>query len=511
MALGFAITSTLCLGVVSEAGAGRPNVVFFAVDDMCDWAGPLGYEQAVTPNLDRLARRGVTFTNAHTAGIYCAPSRTAIFTGRHASTTGCYTTAPYFFVDPDIRPLQVAFSDAGYRTYGAGKLFHHPEGMIDRRGWTEFFLRSQAQRESGWPLNSWEGDDVPFNDRKPYGPFNAGLERISGGLFLEWAAVPDEDEARMADTQRIEYACDTIRSAEEPFFVGVGLYAPHFPNYAPQKYFDLYDRDAIEPPPYLDDDLDDVPEPMRRQMENRRRRHQDELVRRDLLKDALHGYLASISYADAMLGRVLDALDESGQADDTVVVFWSDHGYHHGEKGNWGKHTLWERTSSVPFLWAGPGIARGEVVDTTASLIDMFPTFVDLCGLEADDTLEGVTLADTLRDPASAEDRFVLLPSNRPDEFAVFDQDWRYIRYQNGTEEFYDLTADAHEWHNLANDPEYASTMRAVAAHGPTSFAPMAPDKPKLKLIVEGESYRWELKPAAKPKKKPAGTGRKTK
>ncbi len=160
----------------------------------------------------------------------------------------------------------------------------------------------------------------------------------------------------------------------------MGIYAPHFPNYCPQKYFDLYDPDQITLPPYKADDLDDLPPKIKKIKTARSRIHQ-KLEGLDAVDDAIHGYLACISYADAMMGRVLDALEASPYADNTIVVLWSDHGYHHGEKGDWGKHTLWERTSNVPFIWAGPGIAKGQKSDVTVSLIDMYPTLVDLCGL----------------------------------------------------------------------------------------------------------------------------------
>ena len=173
----------------------RPNVLFLAVDDMNDWLGCNGTTpRAITPNLDRLAARGVNFTNAHTAGVYCAPSRAAIFSGQYASTTGCYRSANYFHFHPELVPLQVSFSKAGYRTYGAGKLFHHPAGAIDVRGWNEFFLRNQSQRTGGWPLDSWS-KETPFPNPFPNSVFNQGQE-ITGGLFLEWAAIPDETRKR---------------------------------------------------------------------------------------------------------------------------------------------------------------------------------------------------------------------------------------------------------------------------------------------------------------------------
>jgi arylsulfatase A-like enzyme len=477
----------------SASAADRPNVLFLAVDDMNDWIGCLeSTPNALTPNLDRLAARGVNFTNAHTAGVFCAPSRTAIFTGQYASTTGHYTTASYFVDHPEIEPLQVSFAKAGYRTFGAGKLFHHPEGAIDQRGWTEFYLRSEAQRRGGWPLSSWS-EGTPIPQPFPNSIFNRG-EEVTGGLFLEWGAVPDEREEEMADTMRINWAVEQLQKKhDEPFFIGVGIYAPHYPNYCPQKYFDLYEPAEIELPPMKADDLDDLPEKIRKMKTNRSRIHK-KLESLDAVDDAIHGYLACISYADAMMGRVLDALDASPYADNTIVVLWSDHGYHHGEKGDWGKHTLWERTSNVPFIWAGPGIAKGKEIDATVSLIDMYPTFVEMCGLESpDQDLEGESLASVLDQPSSAEDRDVYLPHMNPGEFAVMNRDWRYIRYGEDGEELYDLKADPNEWYNLAAEPQHEAVKAALRKAAPETFAePAKKLNARKDLLIEGDSFRWE-------------------
>ena len=471
----------------------RPNVLFLAVDDMNDWIGCLETTpRAITPNFDRLANRGVVFSNAHTAGVFCAPSRAAIFTGQFASTTGCYRTANYFVDHPDIEPLQVSFSKAGYQTFGAGKLFHHPAGAIDVRGWNEFFLRSQSQREGGWPLDSWSRG-TPFPKPFPKSIYNKGQE-ITGGLFLEWGAIPNDREEEMADTIRINWAVEKLKQKhDKPFFLGVGIYAPHFPNYCPQKYFDLYDPAKIKLPPYKADDLDDLPPKIKKIKTARSRIHQ-KLESLNAIDDAIHGYLACISYADAMMGRVLDALEASPYAENTIVVLWSDHGYHHGEKGDWGKHTLWERTSNVPFIWAGPGVSKGQKSDVTVSLIDMYPTFVDLCGLpEPNQNLEGESLAKTLADPKSAKDRNVFLPHMNPGEYAIINCDWRYIRYGEDGEELYDLKADPNEWHNLASKPEHAARKAEMRKLAPKTFAEPAPKLNARKdLVIEGETFHWE-------------------
>ncbi len=476
------------------ASSRPPNVLFLAVDDMNDWIGCLETTpHAITPNIDALAARGVNFTNAHTAGVFCAPSRAAIFSGQYASTTGCYTSPNYFVHHPEIESLQTSFAKAGYTTLGTGKLYHHPAGAIDQRGWAEFFLRNQFQREGGWALESWSSD-TPVPQPFPASIYNRG-KQITGGLFLEWGPIPNEREEEMADTIRINWAVEQLKQKhDKPFFLACGIYAPHFPNYCPQKYFDMYDPDQIPLPPMKDDDLEDLPPKVRRQKENRRRAHHDKLVEIDAVDDAIHGYLACMSYADAMMGRVLDALESSPYADNTIVVFWSDHGYHHGEKGDWGKHTLWERTSNVPFIWAGPGVTQGQKSDVTVSLIDMYPTLVEICELpRPSQTLEGESLAKILIDPAMATDRNVFLPYMTPGEFAIINRDWRYIRYGEDGEELYNVREDPNEWNNLASDPQYTDIMAELSRSAPQSFAAPEPKLNERKdLVVEGETFRWQ-------------------
>ena len=492
------------------ACAKQPNVLFLAVDDMNDWIGSLGATpRAITPNLDKLAARGVNFSNAHTPGVYCAPARAAIFSGQYASTTGCYRSSDYFTDHPEIEGLPLSFSKAGYTTLGVGKLYHHMPGSIDVRGWDEFYLRKPSQRTEGWSLDNWT-EEMPFPDPFPASVFNKGKE-IKGGLFLEWAALPNEKEEKMADTIRVNWAADQLgKKHDKPFFLACGIYAPHFPNYCPQKYFDLYDRDKIELPPIKVDDLEDLPERMKRAKMARSKIHK-ELEAKGAVKDAIHGYLSCMSYADAMMGRVLDALEKSPYADNTIVVLWSDHGYHHGEKYDWGKHTLWERTSNVPFIWAGPGVKKGAVTDVTASLIDMYPTFVEICGLpRPHQKLEGTSLASTLEKPAVAKDRDVYLPYMAPGEYAIINKDWRYITYGDDGEELYDLKSDPNEWNNLAENPKYEDTKRLLRKSAPKKFSPAAPKRTIGKdLIIEGETFRWRKEGEKVAPKKTAQSGKK--
>jgi arylsulfatase A-like enzyme len=487
-------TSLAAQGIVTQ-----PNVIFFATDDLRNWVNPLGYEQAKTPNLERLANMGITFTNAHAPGAYCAPSRTAIFTGLHASTTGCYNDELYFFDYPELVGLHQAFSQAGYKAYGAGKLFHHSGGSIDMRGWEEYFARTQEMKEGGYNTG-YHGSDVPLPDPYPYSPYYTKTGRqITGGAFLEWGPIPNELEDSMPAGLRTNWVCDLLmQEHNEPFFIGLGLYIPHYPNYAPQKYFDMYNREDIQLPEVLEGDWLDLPAHMKNRMTNRNKIRQ-ELIALDAYKDAVLGYLAAVSFADAMLGRVLDTLEASAYKDNTVVIFWSDQGYHLGEKGQWGKHTLWQETTNVPLIIAGAGLPGDQTVNTTVSLIDLYPTLIDLCGLTKPHEMDGISLMPILTNPGSAQDRNVLMPFHERGGYTVINQNYRYMRYNDGSEEFYDLKTDPLEWNNLAGDNSYRSMMDAMAASAPGTFAVEATPRNSLKLVLDGDTFYWEKKDKSEP------------
>jgi arylsulfatase A-like enzyme len=505
--LAAALGATLPVRGATPTNASVPNIIFVATDDLCDWVGPLDSPiRAKTPNMDRLAARGVTFLNAQACGSFCAPARTALFTGRHPATTGAYTTQVFTHDHPELRPLQVALHDAGYQTYGTGKLFHHPAGYLDLRGWDEFHVRSQEQRETGWPVDSWK-HGAPLPTPMPYSLFTRAYRANGDKTFMEYAPLPNETEKDMADTQQTEWVVKMLqRKHDKPFFIALGLYCPHFPNYAPQKYYDMYSLDDIKLPPIKDDDSDDLPPAVKKYYDHRKATIQDPLVKMGIMKDVLRAYLACTTYADANLGRVLDALDKSPACSNTIVIFWSDQGYHHGEKGQWGKHTLWARTAHIPFIWAGPGIAKQAKVDATVSAIDLFPTLVDLCHLKPDAGLEGQSLATTLHDPAQAKDRNVLMCEIVRGGYTIVNDQWRYIHYAAGGEELYNEVEDPNEWNNLAFDPasykKYTPIMEELRRSAPKQFAPAGPTSKEMKLVTKGETFRWEVKPASAKKTK---------
>ncbi len=494
----------------------KPNVLFISVDDWNDWVGAYGGNQAITPNLDKLAARGVSFRNAHTSAVYCAPSRTSLMTGKNPHSIGAYHDQPHFASvnHPELKDLSIWFRENGYHTAGGGKLYHHMPGFIDVRGWDEYFHWSDHGKKKGWHLDSW-GGDAPLPDEIPASPIakylfekelrrNPDKEPKKLNSHMEWGILPDEKEEEMADTLCANWAAQFLKTydGDEPFFLGFGSYAPHKPNFVPQKYFKMYPLHEVEQPGMEPGDLNDLPPVLQKKMLNRRK-HIDTPVRE--LKSgrkAVRGYLAALSYTDAMVGRVLDALAESPYADNTVIVLWSDNGYHLGEKGAWAKHTLWERTSNVPFIWAGPGVAEGEIVDTTVSLLDIYPTLIELCGLPENPENEGVSLAAALDDPASAKDRLVVQCADI-DQFALINQKWRYIQTAQGEEQLYDLERDPQEHTNLAGRPELAETLKSFAARLPVDVADPGLRPKDLRLSITGDTFKWQEKKGKGVKKGP--------
>jgi len=478
----------------------KPNIIFFAVDDMNDFVSPLGYEQAITPNLDRLAIMGVTFTNAHAPNSYCAPSRTAIWTGLQSTTTGCYKDEVYHYDYPDLVPLHEAFKQAGYSTYGAGKLFHHRAGFVDLDGWDEYFARNEEVRKIGFETG-YRGDDLPRPTPLPYSSFykKTGRKKMIGGGFMEWGPIPNEDASKMMGAQRTKWICDLLKQKHnKPFFLGLGLYTPHYPNYAPQKYFDMYDLDKIQVPELPEDDLDDLPDDMRKKMTNRRKMYQQKLEEIGVVKEAVRAYLAAVSYADGLLGEVLDALETSAYKDNTIVVFWSDQGFHLGEKGNWGKHTLWNETSRVPLLISGANIPKNKRVESTAGLIDLYPTLMELCKLPKQHKMDGKSLVPELMNTLY-EDRDLFIPYHERGSYSVVNDNYRYIYYKDGGEEFYNRKEDYNEWNNLISDEKYRPIIDKMKIAVPNEFRKPATPKKSLNLIFEENGYHWESKNGGKP------------
>lgn len=469
----------------------RPNVLLIAIDDLNDWVGFLkGHPDVQTPHMDQLAARGLIFTNAHCAAPLCCPSRAAIFSGQQPFRTGIYHNGPNIRqYHPELVLLPQYFSQHGYRTLGTGKLLHHrspdlfDEYFTPEQRWSPLKNTAEAaftneeltskpeqprhvvrygrqRKEAALPLNR-----MP-SDRNPTG---------AAGESFDWGSLAIDDQ-EMGDGQIATWAAERLsRPAEQPFLLCVGFYRPHIPLWAPQTYFDLYKDKKPSLPRVLATDLADLsPTGKRWALEAVTAGAHQTVVEHDQWSQAVTAYLACVSFVDAQIGRLLAALDGGPHKDNTVVILWSDHGWHLGEKQHWGKWTGWERSTRVPLLIA-PARSAGErqmtaVHEQPVSLIDVYPTLVEMCGLPRKTDLDGQSLAPLLKQPES-RDRTVITTFDRGN-YSLRSSRWRFIRYEDGSEELYDHNADAEEWHNLAGDAAYDNVRARLRQLLPASAAP---------------------------------------
>jgi arylsulfatase A-like enzyme len=416
----------------------RPNVLFIAIDDLNHWVGYLGRnEQVKTPNLDRLARRGVRFTNSYCASPLCNPSRTALLSGLRPSTSGVYGNGhDWREAIPERLTLPTTFRKNGYYVAGAGKIYH-----------------DQFRRDSEWDPYLEKGGADP----QPRGKVTAlGGD---GGIRFGPLDCADED---MQDHRTVTWVLEQLkRKHDRPFFLACGLYKPHLPWFVPLEYLDLYPLDKIILPRVLDTDLDDVP-PVGVELAKGRGDH-DAILKSGRWKEAVQAYLAAISFCDAVVGRLIDGLDRSPYKNDTVIVLWGDHGWHLGEKRHWRKSTLWEEATRAPLLWVVPGLTRPDgVCRRTVDFMSIYPTLTDVCSLPTPKHVEGESIRPLLANPDAPWDRparSTFLFNNH----AVRTEKWRYIRYHDGGEELYDETRDPLEWANLAARKEYAEVKMDLA------------------------------------------------
>ncbi len=441
----------------------KPNILFIAIDDLNDWTGMLkGNPQALTPNMDRLAAQGMLFTNAHCAAPACGPSRAAIMSGIRPSTSGNYVNKSSFTHNPILNNsvlLPEFFQKNGYYVAGAGKLFHgyHFNKEVKGRGFDEYYP-SKTQ-----DLPSFAG--LKFSSKLPLG----GWSRTA-----DWGPChPDVTLADHPDGKTGNWATKKLQEGKlkEPFFLGAGIFMPHLPNYAPQKYFDRFPLEKIQlPEGYRENDLDDVPKA------HSKMAHNPWLPRvraTGQWKHAIQGYLACTNMVDDVVGQMVAALEESKYAENTIIVLWSDHGFQLGEKQRWGKYSLWERASRVNFVWVAPGVTTpGSTTNRPVNLLDIYPTLASLTGCKPPEgQLEGNDLSILMRDPDAAWDQATVTTFGFKN-YGVRSQQYRYIVYADGAEELYDHTKDKWEWTNLAGDPEYAEIKKKMRKQVPTHHQP---------------------------------------
>ena len=431
--------------------AAPPNVLMIAIDDMNDWVGFLGgHPQAQTPNLDRLAQRSVNFTNAHCVSPACSPSRLALLLGVQPFHSGFYPFYNHQKITADklnqYTSLPAAFRQSGYRSFGAGKIFH-------------------GYKELG---NHWD-DYHKANDPKLN--YNAkGGYQINKSRKMAFCPTtnPLEDHP---DFQVTNYGIDVLNQQhEKPFFLAVGIVKPHLPFVCPQQFFDLY-SDPVQAPPIKNRDLGDVPPPGRAMASLK----DDLKFRTDKAwEDVRRAYLACNSWVDFNVGRLLEALENSPYAENTIVILWSDHGYHFGEKRSFRKFSLWEEATRVPLIVHDPRPGRMQAgsCSEAVSLIHVYRTLAEMTDMEVPDSLDGTSLVPQIQNPATPLDAPAITTWGRGN-YSVRDDHVRYTRYFDGSEELYDHRQDPQEWVNLVNDPQWQAQRDRLRKFLPQSEAPL--------------------------------------
>ncbi len=436
------------------AAAAQPNVLLIAVDDLNDWIGCMGgHPQALTPNIDRLARRGVLFSNAHCQSPVCNPSRASLMSGLYPESSGIYFLAPPPAESPEMIKqtfMPQRFQNEGYYVSGAGKLFHNGEQQ------NETYIPNYGGQFGG------------------FGPLPSGkISPFPGHPLWDWGAYPERDD-QMPDFKVAGWAEEQLKQKhDQPFWLGVGFYRPHVPQYAPPKWFDLYPQETLQLPKVMENDLDDIsPYAINLTRLEHVSPTWEWVQANDQWKPLVQSYLACVSFVDHQVGRVLDALDASPQADNTIVVFYSDHGFHLGEKEHFAKRTIWRDGAGVPLIIAAPGIAGGKICDKPVQLLDIYPTLLELTGLDADPKLEGHSLKPLLHNP-NADWPHVARSSFGPGNTAIISEQYRYIHYSDGSEELYDRKKDPHEWQNLAGLSEHRTDLERYRAYLPSEVHPV--------------------------------------
>jgi arylsulfatase A-like enzyme len=464
--------------VTQSAKGQHPNVLMIAIDDQNDWIGCLkGHPQVQTPAIDALARRGTLFSNAHCQSPLCNSSRSSLLTGLRPSTTGIYGLAPGIRDVAQTKnqvTLPQTFTQAGYHTYTCGKIYH--DGSV----------RPVDQARE---FNTWgPRPGMPKPEKR--------FVKLPGNAhpLMDWGPFPERDEDN-ADWKIATAAVEAIGAAprETPFFIACGFRLPHVPCFASQKWFDLYPDETLQLPPLKKGDRDDLPkfaDYLHWKLPEPRLSTLEEI---NEFRSLVRAYLATVSFVDSQVARVLKALDESGRRDDTIIVLWSDHGWHLGEKDITGKNTLWERSTRVPLIFAGPGITAEQDCKQPVELLDIFPTLLEECHFPTRDDLEGLSLVPQLKDALTTRARPAITTHNQGNH-AIRTETWRYIRYADGSEELYDLAADPNEWTNVAADSKHSKLKEELAKWLPKVDVPPAPGSKHRVLTYDANTgeVTWE-------------------
>lgn len=448
----------------------KPNIVFIAIDDMNDWVGFLGgHPQARTPHMDKLAKRSVNFTNAHCVSPACSPSRLALLYGVQPFHSGLYPFYDHKKIPAETlnryTSLPALFRKNGYKTYGSGKIFHGYKDLGDH--WDDYHQPKNVKLK----YNAAAGYQINKSKKMAFCPTTNPLEEHP-------------------DYQVTDYGIDVIQQKhDQPFFVGIGIVKPHLPFVCPQEFFDQQAQ-TIEKPMIRYRDLADVPTVGR----SMAKLGDDYRFRTDEAWGKVRkAYLACNSWVDFNVGRILRAIESSGNADNTIVVLWSDHGYHFGEKRSFRKFSLWEESTRVPLIIHDPrpGKMTPGNCDEAVSLIHIYRTLSEMANITAPGYADGISLCPQIQDP-SLEVKPPAITTWGRGNFSVRDDRYRYTRYFDGGEEFYDHSDDPMEWENRIDSAELAAIKMRLKACLPAQPAP---------LVKQGISL-WNVIDADQPTKK---------
>ncbi|MEX0321533.1 MAG: sulfatase [Puniceicoccaceae bacterium] len=435
------LSTTLGISLIAISGmaADKPNVLFIVIDDLNDYVSLLeDYPGIKTPNLDKFAKTSMTFPKSYCAGPICNPSRTAFISGIAPYRSGVYENNNHMLASKPIVQsvlLPEQFKRNGYHTMWNGKLFH-------------------TTPKPGRHNKMWDDSEGGKGKQGPKAKVDVIPEHIKRPPLFQYEAWTGPDTDFPDYSHMLINEKRLAKEYDKPFFMVYGIFNPHNPWTAPKRFFDMYPMDSMAMPNVPSDDLDDLPEIAVKYARNPV--SFDELKEAGQWKPIVQSYLACISFMDYCLGRVLDALDNGPNADNTIVCIVADHGFHMGEKEHFAKYALWEKTTRVLSMWRVPGMTEGgSVCEATVNLLDIYPTLNDLCNLsEVPQSLDGKSIVPLLQN-AEASWKRPSITTYRQNDHAVRDERWRYIRYHDGSEELYDHSKDPNEWKNLAGDPEY--------------------------------------------------------
>jgi len=453
----------------------KPNVLFVSVDDLNNWTEPLGgHPQAQTPNLQKFANQSVNFTNAYCTSPSCNPSRTALLTGKHPHVTGLYTNPQIWrHVLPDEVTLPEYFRQAGYWVGGAGKIFHN--NMPDPRSWDEYFP-SKIKHMPEYYLPAYDSTsnskyftktDNEIREDDPKGvTFNMPVFKRMYVAF-DFEPLPFETN-QTGDYSSVKWVSDQFKKEhDKPFFLACGLYRPHLPWYVPQEFYNKFPLDEVQLPKIYVEDWNDLPDAAKKTAS--RGAYHKHVIEARLWKNAVQGYLASINYADYLVGQLLQELEDSEYANNTIVVIYSDHGWQLGEKQHWRKFALWENVINTVLMIRVPegamglpsGGQNGSICHQNVSLVDLFPTLTELCGLNPKEGITGHNLVPLLKSP-SRKWNHPVITSLGDNHYSIIKDVWHYINYDDSEEELYNLDEDPEEWSNLAGDDSYNNIKKQL-------------------------------------------------